>query len=79
MFTSLEHDHVGQAEIMVHGNGGDKGETSGESFGTAHSHKTILFARPCPLSRDASCHRSMQTVRHISWWLTGCLLHITAR
>lgn len=65
MFTSLELDHVGQAEMIVHGNGGIKGETSGESLGTAHSHKTILFAQPCPLSCDAFCHCSMQTMRHI--------------
>lgn len=40
MFTSLEPDHLGQAQMMVHGNGRDNGETLGEHFGTAHSHKT---------------------------------------
>lgn len=65
MFTSLELDHVDQEEMMVHGNGGDKGETSGEFFGTAHSHKTILFARPCPLSHDASSPQHADNATHI--------------
>lgn len=78
MFTSLELDHVGQAEMIVHGNGGIKGETSGESLGTAHSHKTILL-----LSLVLSLVMPFVTAAcrqcDISWWLPGCLLHITAR